>query len=335
MKLKRALVLFLGVFLLTMVGAATVHPGVSASTGTPIYVPIIAHNYPCYSVEIHSLGNVTEYRLRCADQHFLTVIHEDGLVVLRPHPGRDVNGWGSSWYAQPYLLDTSAAESVIENVTVYPDHIRVSTSGQISNGAAGDYGTWEMTLELAYSSTDRKVSGTGTYRVALDGDLTSVGDLKLYKIASSYLTNVPLLSGGHGNTGDMSEVIVTLNDGSGVPWIPVRDHCPQNSAISLSIDVRGQYNNVDTAAQGYQPIEPAYKPGLKVILEQTHPPGAGMMFCGFYYSALGQAFWVDNVAVHAIVRPETLHTEYKYNVTFESEAMEDECERPSTCAGLR
>ena len=59
-----------------------------------------------------------------------------------------------------------------------------------------------------------------------------------------------------------------------------------------------------------------------------------MVFCGFYNRALGQAYWSDNVAVHAIVRPETTHTEYAYNVTFESKAMEDECEHPSTCVGF-
>lgn len=333
MNVKRAFVLILSIFLLTTFAAATAHLDEAATTGGSIFVPIIAHSYPCYSVEIHGQAPDIEYRLKCAGHHFLTVLEDNGLVVLRPHPGRDVNGWGSSWYVQPYLMDTRAAESIVEDITVYADHIHLTTSGRVSIGAAGDYGTWRMTLDLTYTAADRKVSGTGTYRLELDGDLISVADLKLFKIASNYLTDVPLLSGGRGNTGDMSEVIVSRNGDPGFIWIPVNDHCPQDSATTLAIDVRGQYNNVDTAGQADPPIDPAYKPSLKVILEQTHPPGAGMMFCGFYETDGSQAFWLDNVAVHAIVRPETTDTEYRYNVTFESRAMEDECVRPSTCVG--
>lgn len=332
MHVKGARGLFLSLFFLIIVGVTTARTDTLAPTGAPVYVPVVVRGYPCYAVETLVVGQATEYHLKCTDQHFLTVIHEYGLVILRPHPGRDVNGWGSSWYAQPYLRDTSSAHSIIESVTTYPNRIRISTSGRVSIGSVGDYGTWRMTLDLVYDSIERKVSGAGTYHITLDGALAEVGDLKLYKIASNYLIDVPLLSGGRGNTGDMSEVIINRDNSYDEHWIPTRgDHCPQNVAHKLSLHVLGQYNNVDTAAQGHPPIEPAYKPGLKVVLDDTRPADAGMIFCGFYNSGLSHAFWTDNVATHAIIRADTAQTEFDYDVTFESRAAADECSRPSTC----
>lgn len=332
MHVKGARGLFLSLFFLILVGVTTARTDTLAPTVAPVYVPVIAGGYPCYSVDTLVVGEATEYRLKCADYHFLTVIHENGLLVLRPHPGRDVNGWGSSWYAYPYLRDTISAHSTIENITIYPDRVRVSTSGRVSAGDMGDFGTWRMTLDLVYDSVERKVSGAGTYHITLDGPLTAVGDLKLYKIASNYLIDVPLLSGGRGNTGDMSEVIINRDDSYDEHWIPTRgDHCPQNVAHKLSLHVLGQYNNVDTAALEDEPIDPAYKPGLKVILDDTQPTGASMIFCGFYNRDLSRAFWADNVAMHAIIRYMTTQTEFDYDVTFESRAAADECARPSTC----
>ena len=335
MGLVKGLVLVLGATLLTILGAAPAQTDTLRSDDTLIYVPVVAHYAPCYSMEIHSRDQATEYRLKCAGQHFLTVVHEYGLVVLRPHPGRDLNGWGSSWYVQPYVMDARSAGSVIEDITVYPDRIRVSVSGRVSIGAPGDYGTWAMTLDLTYDSVARRVAGAGTYHIMLDGVLANVGDLKLHKMASNYLTDVPLLSGGRGNTGDLSEIIVTPGDGSGYHWIPVNNHCPQDRAKKLAIEMVGQYNNVDSAAQGEPRIEPAYKPSLKVVLDDTSPESAGMIFCGFYERGLAHAFWADNVAVHAIVRPGTDETVFNYVVDFESQALADECERPSICAGQR
>ena len=327
--------MLLGSILLAILGAATVHTDALSSDDALVYVPVVAHNAPCYSVAIYNRDQATEYRLKCAEQHFLTVIHEYGLVVLRPHPGRDVNGWGSSWYVQPYIMDARSADSVIEDITVYPDRIRVSVSGRVSIGAPGDYGTWAMTLDLTYDSVARRVAGAGTYHIMLDGVLANVGDLKLHKMASNYLTDVPLLSGGRGNTGDLAEVIVTPGDGPGYHWIPANNHCPQDRAKKLAIEMVGQYNNVDSAAQGEPRIEPAYKPSLKVVLNDTSPESAGMIFCGFYERGWAHAFWTDNVAAHAIVRPGTAETEFNYDVAFESQALADECERPSTCVESR
>jgi len=331
MHVKGARGLLLSLFFLIIVGVATARTDTLAPTVAPIYVPVVAGGYPCYVVDTLVVDEATEYRLKCADYHFLTVIHEDGLLVLRPHPGRDVNGWGSSWYVQPYLVDTSSADTIIEEVIAYPDRIRVSASGSVLAGAAGNYGAWRMTLDLTYNSVARAVSGWGTYQVTLDRELIGApGDLKLYKIASNYLIDVPLLGGGFGNTGDMKSV--AYGDG-GASWTPPNDHCPQDPTYHMLIDVLGQYNNVDTAAlePEYEPIDPAYKPGLKVILDDTQATGAGMIFCGFYAEAQSRDFWADNVATHAIIRQGTTRTEFDYDVTFESRAATDECSRPSTC----
>ncbi len=61
---------------------------------------------------------------------------------------------------------------------------------------------------------DKIITGSGVYYVSLDAPLDdNTGDLNLYKIASNYLNNVPLLcSTINENTGDMQQANI---DGTG------------------------------------------------------------------------------------------------------------------------
>ena len=315
---------------LVLVGSAKAERSARQADGT-LFLPVITYNYPCYSVEVLSVGPAIEYHFKCGEQHFMTLIDEGGTLILRPHPGRDVNGWGSSWYVQPFIHDASFYSTSIDSVVAYPDHIHVSASGQVSQGAAGSYGTWDIALDFTYDSVARRVSGTGLYHVALAGELTGIGDLNLYKIASNYLIDVPLLGGGRGNTGDMTSATICHDAGFCYTWIPPQDHCPLDQTERLSIEAVGHYNNVDTAELGDEPIQPAYKPSLKVTLTNVEAASTGMIFCGFYAEALSQVFSADNVGLHAVIRQGTTQTTFDYEVGFESQAAPDECTLPSSC----
>jgi hypothetical protein len=184
-----------------------------------------------------------------------------------------------------------------------------------------------MTLVIECNRAAKKITGTGEYAIILDHQLSSAtGDLNLYKIASNYLDDVPLLSGGIGDTGDMkwAEVKKGANaeDFWFSPWIPPdqASFFPTDITDQLSINVIGQCNNVDTAAQGYEPISPAYKPSLKVVLI-SQQPGIGMRFGGIYDQAKSKDFWEDNVGITPLVFRTSTETSFYFDVVFESAAM--------------
>jgi hypothetical protein len=321
--------------LVVLAGAiASVAPGhatVRGSGSHTIYLPLTLKDYPCYSVGVVPTALGTEYRFYCQEHHFMTLVNENGSVNFRPHPGRDVNGWGSSWYAQPFIAGATPGASLIESVLATPDGIQVEASGQVNHGASS-YGEWRISLRFAYDSAAKQVSGTGTYQISLAGPLAGAGgDLNIYKIASNYLIHVPQLGGGVGDTGDMHSATVTRNGNDSFIWVPPLDHCPQDPAQSLGIHVSGQYNQVDTAAMGYAPIQPAYKPSLKVVLTNVPPTTAPMIPCAFYAEGSSQTFWHDNVGLNAVVRQTTTATMFTYQVDFESLALPSECSLPSTC----
>jgi len=150
----------------------------------------------------------------------------------------------------------------------------------------------------------------------------STGDLNLYKIASNYLDDVPLLSGGVGDTGDMTQADV-VGEGFSFSWVPPDQpaHFPSDETDMLSIDVLGAYNNVDTAAMGYAPISPAFKPSLKVVLTSLEG-NSGMRFGGFYDWAERQNFWSDNVGITPFISKTSTKTAFYFDVQFESVALE-------------
>ena len=276
-----------------------------------------------YRVEQEEVGGAIEHRFFYAGQHFATLIDDGGTYALRPHPGCDVNGWGSTWYAQPFLPGAILQHTTIEPPSVDASSIHVKAEGMVSQGTTGMYGTWESVMDYAYRLTDKMVTGTGVYTITLEGLLSeSTGDLNLYKIASNYLDDVPLLSGGIGDTGDMTQADV-MGDGINFDWVPPNQpaHFPSDESDILSINVAGQYNNVDTAAMGYALIAAAFKPSLKVVLISLDE-NAGIRFGGFYNLAERQTFWSDNVGITPIIAKTSTKTAFTFEVLFESEAIE-------------
>jgi len=276
-----------------------------------------------YSVEQVIVGGATEYRFKLNNHHFGTLIDQGGTFAFRPHPGCDINGWASTWYAQPFLPGAELKHTTIGAANADSNGIHVSASGMVSRGISDTYGTWSSVIDFIYNPAGQVITGTGQYTITLAGPLTNTtGDLNLYRIASNYLDNVPLLSGGIGDTGDMKKANVVRN-GFGFIWVPPDQpsHFPTDKTDFLSINVVGQFNNVDTKAMGYAPIAPAFKPSLKVILT-SQQANAGIMFGGIYDLAESQCFWCDNVGITPLISKTSSDIEFRFDVVLESVALE-------------
>ncbi len=278
-----------------------------------------------YWTRTDTMQSCVEYKLFHYQHHFLTIIDENGTFNIRPHPGNDENGWGSSWYAQPFLPGADLRHSIIESIFADSSGIRIEASGNISYANNLTYGDWSSEYVFTYNHEQKKVTGLGNYSITLDDSLTSAtGDLNLCKIASNYLMNVPLLDYPFfGDTGDMDSVYIEA-DNSYFPiiWTPTSgNHFPGYYCDSLSIDVSGNYNNVDTGAQGFEPIAPAYKPSLKVTLvaQQSNLP---MIFGAIYNSAESDSFHCDNVGITPLILNSSNEIQFDFGVHFESIAIE-------------
>lgn len=277
-----------------------------------------------YSVAEIDNNGITEHRFKFNEHHFMTIVNDNGTFNLRPHPGVDVNGWGASWYAQPFLPGAVLGNTSVGSVTSDKNGIHVSASGSVSRNASDTYGTWSFSMDFSYNPVEKKITGSGEYTITLENALSeTTGDLNLYKIASNYLDDVPLLDppGGIGDTGDMKQADV-VGDTFNFTWIPPDQpaHFPGDVTNSLSVKVVGQYNNVDTAAQGYEAIAAAYKPTLTVLLT-SQQSGLPMIFGGVFDVAKRQDFWEDNVGITPLILKQSTETEFHFYVNFESEAL--------------
>ena len=276
-----------------------------------------------YTVEQVVVGETIEYRFKLNHRHFGSLIDEGGTFAFRPHPGCDVNGWGSTWYAQPFLPGATLKHTIFNRIEALSTGIEVDARGHVSRSTAETYGDWSIGLHFTYDAQEQIVHATGRYTITLPAPLNQVtGDLNLYKIASNYLDDVPLLSGGIGDTGDMKHAIV-MREPNVVwfLWLPPNQpaHYPTDTSRFLSIDAVGQFNNVDTTKQGYAPIAPAFKPGLKVILTS---PRSEIMFGGAYDLNESKLFWADNVGITPLVSRVSPETVFYFDVTLESVALE-------------
>jgi len=276
-----------------------------------------------YTVEQVVVGETMEYRFKLNHRHFGSLIDQGGTFAFRPHPGCDVNGWGSTWYAQPFLPGATLKHTIFNRIEAVATGIRVNARGNVSRNVAETYGEWSIGLHFTYDALRQIVSATGQYTITLPAPLNhATGDLNLYKIASNYLDDVPLLSGGIGDTGDMKHAIVMREpDVVWFIWLPPNQpaHYPTDTSRFLSIDAVGQFNNVDTARQGYAPIAPAFKPSLKVILTSSR---SEIMFGGAYDLSKSQLFWADNVGITPLISRVSPETVFHFDVTLDSVALE-------------
>lgn len=275
-----------------------------------------------YSVEV--LGD--ERRCFFGDHHFLTVqflsLGGGTTCIMRPHPGLDPNGWGTTPYLHPFIAGADPHDVSTESVNALGDGIRVSVSGGVSRSPSDTYGTWALDLTFQYNPADKRVSGSGSYSITLPGTLLNVGDLNLYRIASNYLQSVPLLTCVVGNTGDMSTVDIIRGPDQST-WAPPDDSCPGDISDEMLVRVNGNLNIVNTIAQGHPfQIAPAYKPTVAIGVELTSAPsGIPLIFCGFYDEAHNQDYASDNVGINAVVLSSSPATQFTFSVTFDSTAL--------------
>ncbi|MCF7859116.1 MAG: T9SS type A sorting domain-containing protein [Candidatus Cloacimonetes bacterium] len=275
--------------------------------------------------QVETLDN--EYRLYCNEHHFLSLITDYGVCAIRPHPGNDVNGWGSTLYMQPFLPGAILGHTIIENINANDEGVYISCTGLVSYGETGNWGDWDSELTFTFSVAEKLILGIGDYNIQLTEELSALsGDLNLYKIASNYLYDVPLLESPYwGDTGDMEYAEVYGSDpGFPLIWNPVENpgYFPGFVTDSLSVYVSGQYNNIDTAAQGYEPIEPAWKPSLSVTLDSEE--SAEMVFGAIYDLELASEFWSDNIGITPLILNDTAQTGFNFTFCFASSTDEPE-----------
>lgn len=278
-----------------------------------------------YSVTTEMIGGNTERKFRLDGFHFGSLIDvgQTGTYDFRPRPGSDINGFGSSLYLQPFLAGATLRGTVLDNVTTAASGIRVQASGIVSRGTNQSFGTWSSDLTFSYDPAEERVLGSGTYSIATAGSLTSMtGDLNIYRLASNFLDDVPLVTGGTGDTGDM-HYVDAIGDAFSHEWFPPENPAffPTDETENLTVDMIGQYNIVDTAAQGHLPIADVFKPGVRVTLAST-VMGTPLTFGAFYDTNVAQDFAADNIGVTPLIRQPEVQTSFAFNVTIQSDEVE-------------
>jgi hypothetical protein len=88
----------------------------------------------------------------------------------------------------------------------------------------------------------------------------------------------------------------------------------------MTIDVKGQYNVVDTARQGLPAITAAYKPGLTLMLT-SETTGLPMIFGAAFDTAKSTDFSADNVGVTPILLKSWTGNEMTFDVVVTSTAL--------------
>jgi len=247
----------------------------------------------CYHVEPEAVyGNDHEIHIYCAETHFASVVITNGAiggpysVVLRGHPGVDVNGWGPGHHLGAFLSSGDSIDTVKPpvSVTASTNGVTVVVSGQVNRKVGAPYGTWDTSISLIFDKAGKKITGSGSYHVAIPGPLAAAGeDLNLGRMSSNYLIDVPLQCGGVGNTGDTSLVEIERVGLSSAAWdlIDYPASCPTDPSTNMAIDAYGNCNDVDTFVMGLTDptINSVYKPGLRVSFESLDGTQI-MTFCG-------------------------------------------------------
>ena len=297
-----------------------------------------------YSFEpVYLEDRLSEYRLfregsGDENHHFMSIITQDangGIFAIRPHPDgeQNDNAWGSTLYLQPFLPGATLKNTIV-NVPVvdneadgFVNGITISASGKVCRGANETFGDWNFSVKIEYvfGENGGRIESVraGRFSITLDDLLTAAGgDLNLLKLASNYLHNVPLLNGTIGDTGDMSEARISFNDRLKRIWVPPQGTTyPGDLTNILTLDVRGNYNQVDTLAQGHTfRIKPAYKPNMRIRIERlTSDEVRSKMILGTAYDeSQSQNFAEDNVAILPLILASAPEKRFNFDITFKS-----------------
>ena len=281
--------------------------------------------------------NTLEDKLYYENHHFLTLISHTqdnrtsvsaNIYAIRTHPGDDPDGWGTTLYLQSFIPDQNYNAKLDHTdhpitIIVKKEEIEINASGKISYGLTNTFGNWNSQLFIRFNYIGEIASVTGTYDLSLDNYISTLSrSFNLFRIASNYLTNVPLLDGSIGDTGDMKRADVYFDDIFQYAWIPplLPGHYPGEQTKKLTINVVGDFNRVDTLALGDpSAIKPAFKPSLKVTMD-TKDDEKTMSFGGFYDQAQSQRFNADNVGITPLLSGPT--KDFHFDVEISSESIE-------------
>lgn len=268
-----------------------------------------------------------EYRLKLDGFHFGTLLADtEGRVIFRPHPDQDdVNGFGTSWFINPFLSGGDARMGSIDSVSASGTQVDILLTGAVEGAASASFGTWELKGEFQYDSAHERVTGFGLLTIKLNTMLSLAGaDLNLERLSSNYLRNVPLQTGGMGDTGDMEKALLRYSsEAAPKEWLPpiLPAHFPQELSYDLDIEVVGQNNIVDTLALGepFQ-IQIARKPTLRLRFTSTD----SQMIAGMVWdSSKGQDFSADNVGInHLITKESTTDMSFAFTYFFDSSVIQ-------------
>ena len=78
---------------------------------------------------------------------------------------------------------------------------------------------------------------------------------------------------------------------------------------------------MDSVAQGYAAIAPAYKPSLQVELISQGSNAAPLIFGGIYDLAKNKDYWEDNIGITPLIVKGAPETFYSFLVNFMSQAL--------------
>ncbi len=120
------------------------------------------------------------------DHHFLTSISyvndnlqnkQTDIFALRPHPGKDKDGWGFTLYLQPFInnLNYKSELSHTNHPIIYnvnENNVEVNASGKVSRGLFDTYGDWNTQILFSYNKYNKIISATGVYNISLAGNLS-------------------------------------------------------------------------------------------------------------------------------------------------------------------
>ena len=134
--------------------------------------------------------------------------------------------------------------------------------------------------------------------------------------------NVPLQSGGVGDTGDMKEAVISYGADLGSHqfiWQPQFQpaHFPTDASSQLRILAIGQINQVDTLALGQSSqIAIATKPTLLLSFESANDP----LSAGLYFDThQAQNFAADNIGMnHLLLKQNNRSTDLHFSVDMSS-----------------
>ena len=102
-------------------------------------------------------------------------------------------------------------------------------------------------------------------------------------------------------------------------WSPKDgDHFPLDFSDNLTVNIIGDYYNLDSIKQGLGfYLEPAHKPSININL-LSKSPNVNMMFGAIYNKSQSTEFDKDNVGITPLIFRTSNYTSFNFDVKFNS-----------------